>query len=306
MERKHIGKFKNVLPQKGAFTIDTEEDYPKLHTLCVVSGRRGGGKSVTVANYMKKLKEKHYMDKVILITPTYNSNKEIWDIADISPEDVLEPDMNSIKTVIGRIESEKEEWDKFLEKKKKWEMFQKEKHTSLTGLRGRKLLDYYNLGFLEPDPEEPKWKYPVEQPPRISVVVDDCLGTDLVARSKAGLLNFAIKHRHIASGLGCSLFMLLQQYKCQGGLNKAIRNNTTMLIQFKVNDENQIQSIKEECDLPITDEEWTDLCAYAHAKPYNPLVIDFSPKCPTKQFRSGFDEYVIPPSLKNKCSCSKK
>lgn len=305
MERKNIGKFKTILPKKGAFTIDTEDDYPKLHTLCIASGKRGGGKSVSVANFLKKLKEKNYMDRAILITPTYNSNKQIWDIADIDEADVLEPDMNSIKNVIKMIELDKQEWDDFQEKKKKWEQFQKDKHNSLEGLRPERLLQYYNLGFLEPDPERPVWKYSVEQAPRISVVIDDCLGTDLMARRNAGLLNFAIKHRHIADGLGCSLFMLVQAYKAQGGINRAIRENTTMLMQFKVNDENQVQAIREECDLPVSEEEFMDLCSYAHAKPYNPLIIDFAPKCETKRFRSGWDEYVVPPSLKNKCTCKK-
>ena len=244
MERKHIGKFKTILPKKSAFTIDTDEDYPKLHTLTIASGKRGGGKSVCVANYLKKLKDKHYMDKVLLITPTYNSNKTIWDIADIPPEDVIEPDMNAIKEVVKIINSEKKEWDEFEEKKRKWLQFQKEKHTSLDGMKAEKLLSYYHLGFLEPDPEEPGWKYPIEQPPRISVVIDDCLGTELMARSRAGLLNFCIKHRHIADGLGCSVFMLVQAYKAQGGINRAIRENTTMLLQFKINDENQIKCIK--------------------------------------------------------------
>ena len=300
MERKHIGKFKTILPKKGAFTIDTEEDFPKLHTLCIASGKRGGGKSVTVANFLKRLKDKHYMDRVLLVTPTYNSNRQIWDIAGIPEEDVIEPDMGAIKEVTRIINSEKKEWDDFVEKKKKWELFQKEKHTTLEGMKAEKLLSYYHSGFLEPDAEKPEWKYPVEQPPRISVIIDDCLGTELMARSRAGLLNFCIKHRHIADGLGCSVFMLVQAYKAQGGINRAIRENTTMLLQFKVNDENQIKSIKEECDLPVTDEEWEDMCAYAHAKPFNPLVIDFAPKSEDKRFRSGFDEYIIPPSLQKK------
>ena len=58
MERKHIGKFQTILPKKGAFTIETEDDYPRLHTLCIASGKRGGGKSVAISSYLKKLKDK--------------------------------------------------------------------------------------------------------------------------------------------------------------------------------------------------------------------------------------------------------
>jgi uncharacterized membrane protein YcgQ (UPF0703/DUF1980 family) len=47
----------------------------------------------------------------------------------------------------------------------------------------------------------------------------------------------------------------------------------------------QIAKIREETDLPITDEEWQDMCNYAHNKPHGYLFIDFSPKCETKRFR---------------------
>jgi len=306
MIRKSINKFPTELPKKGAFTIETEDDFPKLHTLCVASGRRGGGKSVAIANFLKRCKDKHYYDKVYLITPTYNSNKMIWDICDIPPEDVIEPDTSAIKELTKKIEAEKAEWEDYLEKKKKWNMFMKDRGSNLQALQGKRLLMYYNLGFLEPDMTEPEWKYPVEQPPRIAVVIDDAMGTDLLAKRSAGLINFCIKHRHIADGLGCSVFMLVQSYKAQGGVNRAIRENTTHLLLFKVNDFNQIKAIKEESDLPITEEEFEDMCSYAHAKPFNFLLLDFAYKCETKRFRSGWDEYIIPKSLQGKCSCNKK
>ena len=43
---KKLNKFKTNLPKKGAFTIETEPDFPKLHTLCIASGKRGGGKTL--------------------------------------------------------------------------------------------------------------------------------------------------------------------------------------------------------------------------------------------------------------------
>ena len=88
MKVRKINKFSTELPKKSAFTIETDLDFPKLHTLCIASGKRGGGKSVAIANLVKKAKEKGYYDRVYLITPTYNSNKQIWDIADIAEEDV--------------------------------------------------------------------------------------------------------------------------------------------------------------------------------------------------------------------------
>jgi len=305
MIKKEIKAFKDIkLPKKQAFTIDTEDDFPKLHTLMLVNAKRGGGKSVQTANFLKKCRDKHYYDKIILITPTYNSNKQIWDICNITEEDVIEPDVTSIKKAIKIMDDEKQEWDDFLQKKKLYEEFTKDKKGNLEFLNSRRLLEYYNAGFL--DHEKPTWKYPVEQPPRIALVLDDLLGSDVYARSRAsGFNNLVMRHRHMMSGVGCSIFMLVQSYKAQGGVPRVVRENATALMLFRVNDVNQLKSIKDECDLPVTDEEFYDMCNYCHDIPYNFLFIDFSPKCPTKRFRSGWGEYLIPPSLKDACTCNK-
>ena len=81
LTKKKIKGFKTILPAKSAFTIETHDDFPKLHTLTIASGKRGGGKSVAVANFIKRAKDLVYYDRVWLITPTYWSNKTIWDIA---------------------------------------------------------------------------------------------------------------------------------------------------------------------------------------------------------------------------------
>ena len=43
MRIKKINKFNTQLPKKTAFSIDTDDDFPKLHTLTIASGKRGGG-----------------------------------------------------------------------------------------------------------------------------------------------------------------------------------------------------------------------------------------------------------------------
>ena len=273
-----------------------------MHTLTIASGKRGGGKSVAIANLVKKCKDKNYFDRCYLITPTYNSNRQIWAIADIEEEDVFEPDICVIKTLICKVEAEKKEWDAFLERKKLFAKFKKEmENKPIHQIPGEDLIMYMDKGFFDQMDSNLKWKYDVEQPPRLACIIDDCLGTDVMAKRTAGLTNLCIRHRHIADGLGLSLFMLVQSYVCHGGVPRPIRENCTNLLLFRINDENQIKKVKEECDLPITDEEWTDMCDHCHNIPFNFLFIDFNPKCNTKRFRSGFDEYIVPPSLV--CDC---
>jgi len=288
-------------PAKSAFTIETDPDFIKLHTLTLCSGRRGGGKSVATANLIRIAKEKNYIQRAWLITPTYASNKEIWNIAGIDEEDVLEPDMSAIKTLIKNVENEKEEWELFLKQKSIYEKFHKEiKNKPIKSINPEELMFYHELGLLDGNATKPEWKYDIECPPRLAVIIDDSLGTDLMARRTAGLVNLCIRHRHIADGLGISIFMLVQSYCANGGVARPIRENCTNLMLFKINDENQIKKIKEEADLPVSDEDFADMCEYCHSQPYQFLLIDFNPKEENKRFRRGFDEYILPPSLNNR------
>jgi len=292
--RKKIGKFPTRLPKKGAFTIETEPDFPKLHTLCIASGKRGGGKSVAIANFVKTCKDKGYYDRVWLITPTYWSNKAIWDIAEIDENDIFEPTVTVIKDLITLVDAERAEWDAFLQQKEMYKKFQKEiKSRPITRIDPDRLLEYQDLNFFEGAPE---WKYQNEVPPRLGVIIDDSLGTPLLSRPSAGLVNLCIKHRHIGRGLGISIFMLVQSYCAQGGINRAIRENTTMLLLFRLNQESQIKKIFEESDLEMREDEFVGMCRDCHCVPYNFLLMDFAPKDDTKRFRSGWDFYIYPNS----------
>jgi len=305
MKVKSINKFNTILPKKGAFTIETDKDFPKLHTLTIASGKRGGGKSVAISNILREARNKNYFDRILLISPTYNSNKQIWDICYIQEEDVYEPNVNVLKDIISFVEAEKQEYDDFIVKKERYKTFQKDiKHKPISAFDPEELIGYLEMGFLDQN-IKPEWKYQREQPPRIGLVIDDCMGTDLMSKRTAGLTNLCIKHRHISDGLGISIFMLVQSYCANGGVARPIRENCTNILLFKINDENQIKKLKDEADLPITDQEFNEMVRKVHEVPYNYLFIDFSPKCETKRFRNAFNEYLIPESLQDKCTCKK-
>lgn len=140
----------------------------------------------------------------------------------------------------------------------------------------------------------------------MGVVLDDCLNSDVMARRTAGLQNACIRHRHFFDGLGLSIFMLVQSYCSQGGVPRVVRENCTHLLLFKINDDKQIKKIKEESDLPITDEEFDEMLHICHNEDYQFLLCDFSAKCPTKMFRKGWNDIMTPKSLEGKCKCGKK
>jgi hypothetical protein len=291
-----------TLPPKKAFAIDVPPDYPKLHTLSVINGKRGGGKTVCVVNYLKKLLDEGLMDKVWVVTPTYYSNKDIWKICYLDEEDCRQPSITVLTEIVTEMEEIKEEWDEYERQMELYKDFEAYMADPTHEVDELKLLKFFENGYVDiPYVKKPVWKYERKgeavHPPRFAVVLDDCLSSPVMRKPTAGLVNFAIRHRHVCDGLGCSLFMLVQTYCARGGIDRAIRENTTHLYLFRIADMNQIKRIHEECDLPIQFEEFVGMLQEVHSVPFNFLLIDFNPETPEQQYRNGWNEYLIPPSV---------
>jgi hypothetical protein len=282
-------------PKKGAFEIETEEFFPKLHTLTIASGKRGGGKSCAVANYVSACLKKGYFDKVWLISPTYASNKEIWDMVPIHEDNVMEPSKFCMKEISDLVDAERASWDEFLERKKKYDLYLKDMRKNNLDFNNpevlSRLLDYEDLDFFN---DEPRWHYANEVPPRLAVIIDDCVGSDLMRLPSAGLVNTAIKHRHLGNGLGLSMFMLVQSYACKDGVPRPIRENCTHLMLFRISQQAQIKRVYEESDINMSYEEFYNMLREVHEEPHNFLFFDFAPKEEKYRFRRNFTELLIP------------
>lgn len=282
------------MPKTNPYVFDTDDDFIKLPALLCVNGKRHSGKTLSVVNYVREMKNKHYCDRCLVITPTYASNKNTWDIAGIEEEDVYEPTKNVLKDIKKFIQDEKDEWDQFLEMKEKYRDYQKMVKKQNLNVEDenliKELLNYEELGFFD---EPPTWKYRKEVPPRLALVIDDSMGTDIMLPS-AGLTKFVIAHRHWGEGLGITVFMLVQSYTAGAGqgLSRPIREQTTQLWLFKIAQENQLKKVYEESDLEIDYEKYLELCNYVHSVPYNFLMIDFNAKDPEKKYRNGFKEFI--------------
>ena len=100
MAKDKTAKIDIIPPKKGAFMIETAPDFFKLHTLAIASATRGQGKTTAVVNLVREAYNRGYYDRVMVITPTYYSNKELWDILPkLSEEDIFEPDTLCLKHV---------------------------------------------------------------------------------------------------------------------------------------------------------------------------------------------------------------
>ena len=294
LKSKKIKNFDIIVPKKSAFTIETPPDIPKLNTLMVLSGRRGGGKGLAITTFVSKLMDLKLIDRVILISPTYWSNKLVFEPLKINElTDVIEPSKDAIKQVIALVEADCKEYVEYLENKKKYSIFKKmmnDNKLSIHSIDSQLLLEFDSLGFFQ---EKPVWKYGDDSHfPRIFIIIDDAMGTELM-NPKSGLLNLCIKHRHICDGVGVSIALLVQSYCSIGGLPRPIRENCCLLSLFKCKDENQLKKIHEEIGTDVSVESFDKLFKYATAEPYGFLTIDFCAKTPEQTFRKGWNEYIF-------------
>ena len=280
-------------PKKSEFAIETTDDFIKLPCLTVINGKRHSGKTLATVNYIREMKNRGYCDRCLVITPTYDSNKSTWDIAKIEAEDCFDPSKHVLKTIRKIIQEEKDDWDRYKHEMKLYKEYLSVIAGNSLNLKDSKLIErlllYSDMNFLD---GPPKYKYG-NRPARLSLVIDDSMGTDIMLPS-AGLTKFVIAHRHWSQGMGISVFMLVQSYTAGAsqGLSRAIREQTTQLWLFKIAQEKQLQLIYQEADLDINYEKYIKLCNIIHEEQYNFLLLDFNAKTPDKKYRNGFKEFI--------------
>lgn len=292
MRVRKINNFDTVPPKKTAFQWQTPPDVPKQPGLQIWSARRGGGKSVSAASYVKKLMDVGACQRVIIVTPTWNSNREIFAALSIADTDVLPPEKGALQEAVKRVEDEKREHDQYLDKKKRYASFQRllKDAPTIESISPMLLLEAHEQGWFH---SPPKWKHAdASHPAYVHLIIDDCLSLPVMSHPSAGLVNLCCKHRHIADGLGVSISMLVQTYCAVGGLARPIRENCTLLCLGKLKDQNQRAKIHEEIGSDIEMAKFDEYFKYATDQPYGFLVIDFAPKSPEQTFRANFNRYL--------------
>ena len=292
MELKKI----NLVPKKinkKAF-IHTPEYLPKLHCLCVVAGSRGSGKTYSCTNLIRFYKKEGLADRVIIISPTGLSNKIFYEDLINDEQDIISDVKNSsIGQVINIIEQEAADYAEYKHIKDLFDTWKKleRKKIDINDIDPHLMLDFekYNIFDMQ---EPPKWKYKDDsRPPLIHVMLDDCQGSSLM-KSSGSLINFAIKHRHIA-GIGCSLYILVQSYISTSSCPRCIRENATVIMLFRVRDEKLKQQLAEEATpAQFSPTQFLEAFDYATGDDiHNFLMLDYSAK-KDRIFRKNFDTFI--------------
>ena len=288
----------------ATITTGVNNEYPtpltsfKQPCLQMIVGQRTAGKSYLTSKLLAQAKRDKTFDKIYIITPSFCSNKAYFGKY-IDEEDVFSPTKSSINEVIARVEADRDEWEEFLQDKKRYLEFSKDiKNRPLKSFDPDELIYYLDMGYLD---KPPKWKYETEEPVKSLLILDDCLGSDAILQS-SGLTRIATLNRHIAplkeehsgrSACGLAVVILSQTYRIQNGVSRCLRENLSILTLFKNKQEKQLSAIKEEL-ANVVDTKLFDI-AYKHAtkEKYGNLTIDFNPKDLQFRFRKNLNELII-------------
>ena len=295
----------NEEPDKGVSNeYATQPDAFRQPCLWYISAVRNSGKSYLCSKFLAQAKRDKTFDKVYMITPSFASNRAYFGKYVNEEEDVYEPTKDSICKVIKRVEADRDAWEEYVEKLKRYKEFKKEiKHRSLANYADDELLYHYESGHME----KPTYEY--KEPVKSVLILDDCLGSPAILQS-SGLGRIASLNRHIAplkeeyngrSACGLAVIVLSQSYRMQNGPARLLRENLSLFTLFKNKQEKQMEVIKEELGSVIDVELFIKAYDHATKEKYGSLTLDFNPKCPSKTFRKNLNECIVFDELPCKC-----
>lgn len=289
MKTQRIHGYDITVPKGSSFAVDTPADQIKLHTITLAVAARGSGKSIALTNLIHKLQQQQCMDRVMVISPTVHSNEALISMLKVDSQDIYEePCKDAVLDIICKVEQEMNEYEEYHRKMKLYKKLMSHLAASVQSYDDELLLMFY-IGV---DFEPPKHKYNGKKPV-IGLLVDDCQGSELF-RPKSPFMSMCIKHRHLGRGLGMSLFIACQNYTAEGGIPRAIRNNVTHLMLFKMKDNKVLEEIAEEVGGVIEKALFEKVYSSAIQNPHDFLLIDFAPKpCHASCFRRNFNEYLL-------------
>ena len=295
MKTKIIPNLKIVPPSQESGLYETDTFMPKMHQVCIAVGKRASGKSTAVINLIERMK----FDYSIAVSPTMNSNKELMDRLNI--EHVFEDidDTSVIDQIKDIIKKEAEDLERYEEELKKYNKLMNDLK------EGKYLNDDLLLQFFSDEGSfiKPTHRFDGRKC-RIAVIFDDMLGSGIYSKPRK-LNGLSTYSRHVGQlkkggAIGCSLFFMIQSFKCQtGGLNKVIRNQCTSLILFKTKDKQELKDIGESVSGEINEELFNNVYDTAIREPYDFLYIDLHKKKDhVSMFRRKLDEFIITEELK--------
>jgi len=295
-----LDKIKNITfisPGTNPFALETKPEHIKLHSLCIVCGKRGSGKSYFVSNLLKWCE----FDIVLIISPTVDSNYSQFKHLNIQPNHVFDPDdIDVVSKIIDIVNGER---DDLIEYRQNLVMLQELKALYKNPIN---LHENYHLFSEFIDTLTGKWITPTHKfngkHPKIALFVDDAQGSRIFQNRK--FLNLCLKHRHVGAfensdeaSIGLSLFIAIQSYTSQSSsLPRAIRNNCTHMALFRTKNEKELKLVSEEMAGEVSPSKFMEIYDYVmdNDNPHSMLFIDLHKKKEhPSMFRMNYDQFIL-------------
>lgn len=294
-------RYKIQVSKGSAFKYETGPDMLKCHQLMILCGCRGSGKTLSLVNYLRMLKQDNNCDRILVISPTFTSNREMMQDLDIDDNDVFSPDdKNSIFNVLNIVQEEADTYERYIEDLREYEKVMRliRSNKDISQLDPELLLKLDLNNF-----EKPTYKY--KQECRIMMICDDCQSTRLFGQRAFN--NLCCRNRHAGSyskdfvningvrggAMGVSMFLLVQNWSSNvNPIPKAVRNNCTSLILFKCRDRKELENVYSSVAGEVDEESFYKLYHHATDEKYSFLLIDLFPKKDENKFRKNFNQYL--------------
>ena len=149
MRTKKI-EFPLIVPKRTSGKVPVPEHLPSLHGIQIWVGRRNSGKSVSATSIIKRYMDCGAIERVILVSPTYQSNAHTFKPLNINPDtDVIEPTKDAVQVIKAKLDQELKEWEAHLAAKKAYNKFIKEmqSNTTFAALNEAEVAGWESMGF---------------------------------------------------------------------------------------------------------------------------------------------------------------
>jgi hypothetical protein len=280
-------------------------DYPKsdnknlfnlfFNMMAVAS--RGGGKTYSVVKIIKEYENSKMISgqgehkiRTILISPTYDANKNLWgNLKSLNENDIFEEYSEGIlKNIIDDIKKIIDEVDIYNKYIYYYDLVDKTpKNEIQTLLKSNPEISYLLKKFNYETPSKVKKYFRYTTKPITFLILDDIMGSSALNRKSENLLKYwLIKNRHIFT----SFFILVQSMK---SVPKDMRLNCNLFFLGKFSNKKAIlDDLYEEVSSVLTEKEFENLYDKAiNDNSHGALIIDLTGT--KKRFYNNLEKELI-------------
>jgi hypothetical protein len=258
---------------------------------------RGGGKTFSTVKIIKEYENSKMISaqgehkiRTILISPTYDANKNLWgNLKSLDENDIYEEYSEAIlKNIIEDIKQIIDEVDIYNKYIYYYDLIDKTPKNEIQSLlKSNPEISYLLKKFNYESPSKVKKYFRYTTKPITFLILDDCMGSSAFNRKSENLLKYwLIKNRHIFT----SFFLLVQSMK---SIDKSVRLNCNLFFLGKFSNKKAILTdLYEEVGSILTEKEFENLYDKAiNDNQHGALIIDLTGN--KKRFYNNLEKELI-------------